>query len=44
MGATGWQTLALLEEQDVLALGGYVGIDLNAEPITGFRQRRPDLK
>ena len=44
MGATGWLTLDLLEREEVLAPGGFVGIDLDLGRIDGFRQRRPDLK
>lgn len=44
MGATGWLTLALLEQEGVLAPGGFVGIDLDPARIDAFRQRRPDLK
>jgi hypothetical protein len=43
-GATGLLTLGLLERQDVLAPGGFVGIDLDPARIGAFRQRRPDLK
>ena len=44
MGATGLLTLDLLEREDVLAPGGFVGIDLDPARIDGFRQQRPDLK
>src|SRR4051812_11400824 len=44
MGATGLRTLALLEREGVLAPGGFVGIDLGAARIDGFRQQRPDLQ
>jgi hypothetical protein len=44
MGETGLLTLELLESEGVLAAGGFVGIDLDAARIDGFRQRRPDLK
>jgi hypothetical protein len=44
MGETGLLTLDLLEREGVLAPGGFVGIDLDAARIDGFRQRRPDLK
>src|SRR5436190_10251742 len=44
MGATGLLTLDLLEREKVLAPGGFVGIDLDAARIDGFRERRPDLK
>src|SRR5713226_5167708 len=44
MGATGFLTLDLLELQEVLAPGGFVGIDLDPARIDSFRQRRPDLK
>src|SRR5262249_61849666 len=43
MGETGWRTLELLEREGVLAASGFVGIDLDAERVAGFRQRRPDL-
>src|SRR5258707_160616 len=41
MGETGWLTIDLLEREGVLALGGFVGIDLDPARIDGFRQRRP---
>src|SRR6476646_10513072 len=44
MGETGLLTLDLLERERVLPPGGFVGIDLNAVRIAGFRQTRPDLK
>jgi hypothetical protein len=44
MGETGLLTLELLEREGVLAAGGFVGVDLDAGRIDGFRQRRPDLK
>jgi hypothetical protein len=44
MGTTGLLTLDLLEREGVLANGGFVGIDLDAPRIGGFRQQRPDLK
>jgi hypothetical protein len=44
MGTTGLLTLDLLEREQVMAPGGFVGIDLDAARIDGFRQRRPDLK
>src|SRR4051812_23380168 len=44
MGETGLLTLDLLEHEGVLAAGGFVGVDLDAARIDGFRQRRPDLK
>ena len=44
MGETGWLTLELLEREGVLAPGGFIGIDLDAARIDGFRQRGPDLK
>jgi hypothetical protein len=44
MGQTGLLTLDLLEREDVLAPGGFVGVDLDPARIDGFRQRRPDLK
>jgi hypothetical protein len=44
MGATGMLTLDLVEHENVLATGGFVGIDLDQALIHGFRQRRPDLK
>ncbi len=44
MGATGLLTLDMLEREDVLAPGGFVGVDLDAARIDGFRQQRPDLK
>lgn len=44
MGETGLRTLELLEEQRVLAPGGFVGVDLDPVRIDGFRHRRPDLK
>jgi hypothetical protein len=44
MGETGWLTIDLLEREEVLAPGGFVGIDLDPDRIDAFRQRRPDLK
>src|SRR5437764_824338 len=44
MGETGLLTLDLLEREGVLAPDGFVGIDLDAARIDGFRQHRPDLK
>src|SRR6266849_5147815 len=44
MGATGLLTLDLLEREGVLAPGGFVGVDLDAGRVEGFRQQRPDLK
>ena len=44
MGQTGLLTLDLLERADVLAPGGFVGVDLDPVRIAEFRQRRPDLK
>jgi hypothetical protein len=44
MGATGLLTLELLEREQVMAPGGFVGVDLDAARIEGFRRRRPDLK
>ena len=44
MGATGLLTLDMLEREGVLAAGGFVGVDLDAARIDGFRQSRPDLK
>src|SRR5437016_2448199 len=44
MGTTGLLTLNLLEREGVLAPAGFVGIDLDAARIDGFRQRRPDMK
>src|SRR5712692_1627884 len=44
MGETGLLTLDILEREGVLVPGGFVGIDLDAARIAGFRERRPDLK
>ncbi len=44
MGATGLRTLELLERDGVLATGGFVGVDLDAERIEVFRRQRSDLK
>jgi hypothetical protein len=44
MGATGLLTLDMLEREGVLAAGGFVGVDLDAARIDGFRRSRPDLK
>src|SRR6202049_2756511 len=44
MGATGLLTLDLLEREGVLAPGGFVGVDLDAARIDGFRKRRPNEK
>src|SRR5215203_4235470 len=44
MGATGTLTLDLLEREQALAPGGFVGIDLDAARIADFRHQRPDLK
>ena len=44
IGTTGLLTLEMLERQNVLAPGGFVGVDLDAARIDGFRQLRPDLK
>lgn len=44
MGATGLLTLKLLEREQVMAPGGFVGVDLDPARIDGFRQQRPDLK
>jgi hypothetical protein len=44
MGATGLLTLDMLEREGVLAAGGFVGVDLDAARIDGFRRGRPDLK
>src|SRR4051812_40488904 len=44
MGATGLLTLELLERAGMLAAGGFVGVDLDAARIDGFRGERPDLK
>jgi len=44
MGATGLRTLELLEREGMLALGGFVGVDLDAARIEGFRRQRPDMK
>src|SRR5215210_4583114 len=39
MGTTGVLTLDLLEREEVLAPGGFVGIDLAPARIEGFRQQ-----
>ena len=44
MGTTGLLTLELLEREQALAPGGFVGVDLDTARIEGFRQQRPDLK
>ncbi len=44
MGETGLLTLDMLEREGVLAAGGFVGVDLDAARIDGFRRARPDLK
>lgn len=44
MGATGLRTLEMLEREDVLAAGGFVGVDLDVARIEEFRKQRPDLK
>src|SRR3954463_12880572 len=44
MGETGLRTLELLEREGVLAVGGFVGVDLEPERVRGFQQLRPDLK
>jgi len=44
MGATGLLTLDMLEQESVLAAGGFVGVDLDSGRIDGFRRSRPDLK
>jgi hypothetical protein len=44
MGETGLLTLDLLEREGMLALGGFVGIDLDPARIDAFRQQRPDMK
>jgi hypothetical protein len=44
MGETGWLTLDMLEREGTLASGGFVGIDLDPARISGFRERRPDMK
>lgn len=44
MGATGLLTLDMLVREGVLAAGGFVGVDLDAARIDGFRQSRPELK
>ena len=44
MGTTGLLTLEMLERERAIAPGGFVGIDLDAARIDGFRQQRPDLK
>jgi len=44
MGATGGLTLDMLEREGVLAAGGFVGVDLDADRIASFRHGRPDLK
>jgi hypothetical protein len=44
MGATGLLTLELLESAEALAPGGFVGLDLDEDRISSFRQTRPDLK
>jgi hypothetical protein len=44
MGETGLLTLDVLEREGVVAAGGFVGVDLDAPRIAGFRQIRPDLK
>src|SRR5438094_9233090 len=43
MGATGLLTLDLLEREQVLAPGGFVGLDLDPGRVDGFRHHRPDL-
>jgi hypothetical protein len=37
-------TLDTLQSEGVLAAGGFVGVDLDAARIDGFRYARPDLK
>jgi hypothetical protein len=44
MGQTSLLTLDLLEREDALAPGGFVGVDLDPARIADFRHRRPDLK
>jgi hypothetical protein len=44
MGETGLLTLEMLEREGVLAAGGFVGVDLDANRIEGFRQLYPDMK
>src|SRR6516162_8582835 len=44
MGATGLRTLELLEREGMLALGGFVGVDLDAARIEAFRRQWPDMK
>jgi hypothetical protein len=44
MGTTGLLTLELLEREQALSPGGFVGVDLDLARIDSFRQQRPDLK
>lgn len=44
MGKTGVLTLAMLERARVLAPGGFVGIDMDAETIADLRVRLPDYR
>jgi hypothetical protein len=44
MGETGLLTMELLECEQVMAAGGFVGVDLDLARIEAFRQQRPDLK
>src|SRR5271155_1811711 len=44
MGETGLLTVDMLQREAVLAAGGFVGVDLDAARIDGFRRGRPDLK
>lgn len=43
MGASGMETLSLLETQSLLKPGGFIGVDLDQKYIDKFKTERPDL-
>ena len=44
MGASGMETLTILEEKELLNPGSFIGIDLDKDRISNFRSQRPDLQ
>lgn len=44
MGATGWKTLDLLVNEGALGRSAFVGVDLDAARIAGYRARYPDAR
>jgi hypothetical protein len=43
MGASGMETLSLLENENLLKPNGFIGVDTDLSLITEFKAKRPDL-